>query len=127
MREVGSNENVVVGLNRNLRIESKMKLESLHERGFDPQPFLLRSIDLQRVLIDRIVGERVEGVEVAFRCTGCSRKDPLVRIDREEVNHCLGIVVRKDSCYLLLDRWGTKGRLVQVGKKASFVDVDNGS
>ena len=126
MREVGSNENVVVGLNRNLRIESKMKLESLHERGFDPQPFLLRSIDLQRVLIDRIVDERVEGVEVAFRCTGL-RKDPLVRIDREEVNHCLGIVVRKDSCYLLLDRSGTKGRLVQVGKKASFVDVDNGS
>lgn len=127
MREVGSNENVVVGLNRNLRIESKTKLESLHERGSDPQPFLLRSIDLRRVLIDRIVGERVEGVEAAFRCTGLS-KDPLVRIDREEVNHCLGIVVRKDSCYLLLlDRWETKGRLVQVGKKASFVDVDNGS
>ena len=125
MREVGSNENVVVGLNRNLRIESKMKLESLHERGFDPQPFLLRSIDLRRVLIDRIVGERVEGVEVAFRCTGCSRKDPLVRIDREEVNHCLGIVVRKgfhSNCC-----WESWERLVQVGKKASFVDVDNGS
>lgn len=86
-REGGSNEIVgrVVDLNRNRRIESKMKLESLRERGFEVHPsflllllLLLRSTVQQRVRIDRLrtVDERVEGVEGAFHCIVDSRKGP---------------------------------------------------